>query len=240
MAVNSPGVCTVLLVSPIRFHRDGLSEFLGRQPDLCLLAAVAELPAVLGELATADIVLVDATTGSVDALRAITAHCPEARPVVLGIDESEMEVLAFAEAGIAGYVARESSLSELADVVRAVGRGEFCCPPRITAGLVRRLTTLARGGTPAPRTARLTDREREIIALVDTGLSNMEIADRLCIQSSTVKNHVHNVLEKLGARRRGEAAAILRAAHPASRYELAGGISNIPGASRRGSADDAR
>jgi DNA-binding NarL/FixJ family response regulator len=87
---------------------------------------------------------------------------------------------------------------------------------------VRRLHTLASQRTSGPVSAGLTNREREILVLVDQGSSNKEIARRLGIEVATVKNHVHNILEKLRVRRRAEAAAkvagrLRRPSHPGGR-----------------------
>jgi DNA-binding NarL/FixJ family response regulator len=82
----------------------------------------------------------------------------------------------------------------------------------MTAGLLRRLSDLAAERAPAlrAREVRLTSRESEIAELLDEGLSNKEIAQRLSISLSTVKNHVHSILDKLQVTRRGEAVALLR------------------------------
>lgn len=216
-SLDAAGRTSVLLVSPVRFHRDGLSNFLSGQPQFRVVAAVRDAAAAHEVLASfpADVVLVDVTApGGSDVLRTLAAE-GALRLVVLGIRESEEEVLACAEAGIAGYVSRDDSLAALTDTIDSVVRGEFSCPPHITASLVRRLTVLARQTVPVAGVPRLTNRELEIIALVDQGLSNREIAGRLCITTATVKNHVHNALEKLGARRRGEAAAIVRSGQAA-------------------------
>jgi DNA-binding NarL/FixJ family response regulator len=128
--------------------------------------------------------------------------------VTLGVDDGDDDVLAWAEAGVSGYVARDASFEDLVETVRAVARGELRCSPRLAATLLRRVTALA-GDAPHSAT-RLTQREREISSLLEAGLSNKEIAGRLYIELPTVKNHVHNILRKVGASRRGEAAALLR------------------------------
>src|SRR5439155_827652 len=106
--------------------------------------------------------------------------------------------------------AREASIDDLVTVIESVARGEAICSPRVAAGLLRRVAALAAGhGGDLPR-AQLTNREREIVRLIDNGLSNKEIARALGIEVATVKNHVHNILEKLQVHRRGEAAARVR------------------------------
>jgi DNA-binding NarL/FixJ family response regulator len=123
--------------------------------------------------------------------------------------DSEESVLAFAEAGIAGYVPREGSVQDLVDAVERAVRGELQCSPQLAGAIIRRLAWRAAAGSDFPR-GPLTARETEIVRLIDQGLSNKEIAVRLGIEVATVKNHVHNLLEKLRVRRRAEAAAHIR------------------------------
>jgi DNA-binding NarL/FixJ family response regulator len=80
----------------------------------------------------------------------------------------------------------------------------------MTASLLRRVALLAQDSRDGLDTPALTRRQREIVALIDEGLSNKEIARRLSIELPTVKNHVHNILEKLQVSRRGAAAAVVR------------------------------
>jgi DNA-binding NarL/FixJ family response regulator len=135
---------------------------------------------------------------------------PGLKVIALGIDELESEVIRWAEAGIDGLVSRQASLEDLMATVDSVAQGETLCSPRMTAALLRHVGVLARERGSSRATSPLTAREREIAGLIDEGLSNKEIAQRLCIELATVKNHVHNLLEKLGVRRRGEAAAAWR------------------------------
>ena len=102
-------------------------------------------------------------------------------------------------------------MEHLLRVVRSVLAGETLCSPRTTALLLRRVRALAEGQVLSKRAVPvLTAREQDVLDHLDMGLSNQEIADRLGITVRTVKNHVHNILEKVGARRRGEAVAAFR------------------------------
>jgi two-component system, NarL family, nitrate/nitrite response regulator NarL len=129
----------------------------------------------------------------------------------LGLPETDEAVLAYAEAGIAGYVSRDGSVQDLVTAIEGAVKGELRCSPRLAGTILRRLAWRAAvGGDVSPRTT-LTSRETEIVRLIDQGLSNKEIAVRLGIEVATVKNHVHNLLDKLRVHRRSEAAARLRA-----------------------------
>src|SRR5262249_39236172 len=121
------------------------------------------------------------------------------------------------EAGISAYLTRDSSAEKLVEVVHQSLRGEFACPPRITGLLFRRLASLSAAAHPhfspgydADSPPPLTLRERQIVPLIEQGLSNKEIARSLNIEAATIKNHVHNILRKMNLRRRGEIATQIR------------------------------
>jgi two-component system nitrate/nitrite response regulator NarL len=158
-----------------------------------------------------EIVLLDmAMAGSVASIRAIVEGASDVKVVALAVAETDHDIVACAEAGVAGYVSRDGSTGDLIATIDSVVRGETLCSPRIAATLLQRVAALAaERGTAAP-VASLTPRQREILGLIGQGLSNKEIARRLCIELSTVKNHVHSTLEKLGTHRRAEAVALLR------------------------------
>ncbi|MBI4277602.1 MAG: response regulator transcription factor [Armatimonadetes bacterium] len=213
----------VLIVDDIRLYREGLAQTLGREADITAIGAVADLREALAAVPEfrPDVLLLHmALPESLAALRALIGAAPHVKVVTLGVTESEDEVIACAEAGAAGYVLREATLEDLVAAIRSVTRGETICSPRIAATLLRRVATLAAERRSWATRAELTPREREILELIDQGLSNKEIARRLFIEVRTVKNHVHHILEKLSVHRRGEAAARLRSAVPAARGSL--------------------
>jgi DNA-binding NarL/FixJ family response regulator len=126
-------------------------------------------------------------------------------------------IVACAEAGAAGFVTEEETIEDLARAITNAARDELDCSPIITAALARRLAVLAGDEPNVDATQRLTRREAEISEFLRRGLSNKEIASRLQIEVTTVKNHVHNILEKLGLSRRAEIARLFeRAAGPPS------------------------
>jgi DNA-binding NarL/FixJ family response regulator len=125
-------------------------------------------------------------------------------------EEDDREVLACAEAGVAGFVGRDASVNDLVVALHTALRGEVRCSPRVAGLMMRRIAAYSDLGPFAYDRSRLTRREIEIVELIDVGLSNKEIACRLGIETATVKNHVHNLLEKLRVHRRGEAAAAVR------------------------------
>lgn len=204
----------VLMVAHIRLYREGLADMLREEPRIEVVGTASGADEALAALREQepDVVLLDmAIPDNVWLVRALVAAVPGTKVVALAVPEVEREVLACAEAGVAGYVTREGSIEDVVAAVESVARGEMLCSPRMAATLLQRVATLALERSPQSIEARLTRREIEILDLIDQGLSNKEIARRLTIELSTVKNHVHNVLEKLNVSRRAEAAARVRA-----------------------------
>jgi two-component system nitrate/nitrite response regulator NarL len=203
----------VMILSDIRLYREGLSELLSRREALTVVGtATAWQEAELRiEEFRPDVVLLDmAMPDSHGIARAIGRIAPAVRVVALGVRENGGEVVECAEVGIAGYVRRDGSLEDLIASVESASRGEWHSSPEVMADLLRRLAYLAAERADAEPDAPLTVRERQIARLIDRGLSNKEIAQELGIEIPTVKNHVHNLLEKLHVHRRSEAARLAR------------------------------
>jgi DNA-binding NarL/FixJ family response regulator len=193
-------------------YREGLAAALRASRHVEVVDTVAQPPADLAAL-RADVVLFDASQpASLQAVRELLRGAHAARIVVVGVADDEAELLAFAEAGVAGYVTSEQPIDDVVGAVRAVACDEMICTPRMAASLLRHVATLAAGLSTSPVSAYapLTPRESEIVGLIDRGMSNKQIALALQIEVGTVKNHVHNILEKLRVQRRGEAAAQVR------------------------------
>ena|SRR5213080_3307184 len=205
-----PAAIRILIASGIRLYREGLAEIVLRDGNIRVVGTAGGYDEVLASLVTpTDIVLLDmATPNSVAIAQAIRDEAPGIRVVAVTLAESDYELVACAEAGVAGYVTRNDSSAELLAVLASVARGEVACPPRIAAMLLRRVAGLAGGS--GFRQTHLSHREREIVRLIDRGLRNKEIARELGVEVATVKNHVHNILNKLRVHRRSDAAALFR------------------------------
>jgi len=206
---------TLVVVAGVRFYREGLAELFAGAEGFSVAGTAAgatEAVPLIRETA-ADIALVATDLGAEPAalVHAIVACRPATRVVVIGIAVDHPDVMPLAEAGVAGYATSDASADEVVAVVRGVVRGEAPCPPRIASALLDRVATLARERRhEANRISPLTTRELEIVQLIERGLSNKQIASDLRIEVATVKNHVHNILEKLNVARRGQAAAAIR------------------------------
>jgi two-component system, NarL family, nitrate/nitrite response regulator NarL len=212
----------LVVVDDTGLTREGLAAVLEAQPWIAAVETAADAEAALHHVAgfSPDVVLVHmATVGGVHIMGAVVAAAPDAFVVAIGASECEDEVIACAEAGVSGYLVRTGSLADLYAMVKGAARGESLLSPRVAATLLRRVTSLAAERRSWIGPARLTARELEILGLIEQGLSNKEIAQGLSIEVRTVKNHVHSILEKLQVRRRGEAAARMRAATAWGRAE---------------------
>jgi len=136
--------------------------------------------------------------------RRLHAILPALRIVAIGITQLETRIIACVEAGICGYVAPSGTIEDLVGVLLRALTGEVICSPRVAALLFERLATLAADRLPSSAVGQLTRREQQIAGLIALGLQNKEIARHLCLGHTTVKNHVHNILQKLNLQRRNE------------------------------------
>ena len=192
----------VLVVSDVFLYREGLTASLSRAG----LDVMAAVPAAHAEDAAseADVVVLDASIESALRLARRLGANGLRRVIGFGIGDADEEVLACAEAGLAGFVPRDAGADGLQAAINRAMRDEVECSPRATGLIFARLAALAGPltGSPAP----LTRREREVARLMAEGLSNKEIAGELRLGLPTVKNYAHTVLGKYGVRRRSAVA----------------------------------
>jgi DNA-binding NarL/FixJ family response regulator len=203
----------VAVLADVRLYREGLARALEVSPLLEVVGAAAlGLPAQ--ELLAArrpDIVLLEGASARVPAVvGAVLGWAPSAKVVAFGTVDEEVDPVQFVEAGVAGYVSHEASIEDVVRVIVDVARGEFPCSAHVASLLARRISGLAGQASSRNVASSLTGRERQILRLIDDGLSNKEIGARLGIELSTVKNHVHHILDKTRATRRAQAAAHAR------------------------------
>jgi DNA-binding NarL/FixJ family response regulator len=207
---SRPGL---FIVSGVRLYREGLVRCLSRQSSVTVIgAADTSLAAISGMIDhKPDIVILDVGgPGSFEFARSVNLRLPGAKIIAFAVSDVEHELLACAAAGFAGYVARNGSEDDLISAVANAMRGELQVTPRMASLLFRQVAALSTGRPASSEPSPLTPRERQILTLVEQGMSNKEIAREVRIGSATVKNHVHSILGKLQVRRRGEAAARLR------------------------------
>lgn len=204
----------VVVIGDIRLFCEGLAHYLRRVPGITVAGTAKSKTEALSKCRSLepDIALVDmAMPDSMGAVRELGEAVEGTVIVGISVPDEGGAVIACAEAGVSAYVAREGSLDDLAETLKSVMRGEAPVSPRIAAALLRRIANTARGGgsAAATETSLLTEREAEVAGLVGDGLTNKQIARRLRIRLPTVKNHVHNILEKLNVSRRTQIAGRL-------------------------------
>jgi two-component system, NarL family, nitrate/nitrite response regulator NarL len=200
------------LLSGVRLYREALALALERSSGIEVVGHSDDWQSAVPLLATehVDVVLLDmALPVAAGAIAEIAALADAPRIVAIARTDDVGEVLACAEAGISGYVASADSIASAVEAIESAARGELLTTPRVAAVLLERVRTLA-AAAPTVAVQRLTPREREIAELLGEGCTNKAIAQRLGIEPTTVKNHVHNILEKLQVHRRTDAALLLR------------------------------
>ena len=202
----------VLVADDQALVRAGFVALLSAQDDVDVVgeAADGEQAVELALRLRPDVVLMDIRMPGLDGLAATRriAASPEladVRVVVLTTFELDEYVFEALRSGASGFLVKHTEPSELVRAVRAVAAGEALLSPGVTRRLIAEYAARARPA-PDPRTsgalATLTDREREVLALVAQGLSNEEIAERLVMSRATARTHVSRMLAKVGARDR--------------------------------------
>jgi two-component system, NarL family, nitrate/nitrite response regulator NarL len=195
----------VFIVSSRRLYRDALADALGRR-GVQIVGTGSSVERAAARTGTAVVVVDLPLREGLLATKRLRQQKSPAKVLLLGVPETAGPVIACAEAGVAGYLPDDSSFDDLVAAIESVACGETLCPPRVVASLFSRLAALAARRLPTgPR--QLTRREMQVLDLIEQGLSNKEIAQYLCIELQTVKNHVHNILRKLDVHRRDEAVA---------------------------------
>jgi two-component system, NarL family, nitrate/nitrite response regulator NarL len=204
----------LLVVHEARVFCKVITAALGQEIDIQVVGSATTQEAAIRQIHLCDLVLVCVTlpeNGALSLIKEIRKAEADVKVLVMGLPKSEAAILQYIEAGTDGYVLQDDSMHELLKNIRAIHRGEALASPQVVAALMTRVAKLAElqaeQGPDAARLSDLTPREREVLALLGQGLSNQEISDHLTIELGTVKNHVHNVLQKLDVNNRWEASS---------------------------------
>jgi DNA-binding NarL/FixJ family response regulator len=209
------GVIRVLLADEQSLFRQAVKVVLSSEDDLIVVGEAADGLQAIAEVERVrpDVALLDADLPNCDGIRAtqqISLRVPECRVIVFSAQEDEQVLVQALEAGASGYLSKGSPLADLIEATRAVHRGDALIPPRMLGALLQRLIHRRRERDDAlKRMAKLTRREREVLALLAQGADNDGIAQRLVISPETARTHIQNVLGKLGVHSRLEAAAFV-------------------------------
>jgi DNA-binding NarL/FixJ family response regulator len=203
----------VLLVDDQALFREALALLLGVRAEIEVVGEAADGAAALERSAALqpDVVLMDLHMPVLDgiaATRRLRVEQPGVRVLALTTFDDDEDVFAALRAGAVGYLLKDVTSDRLVEALLAAERGESVLQPSVAARVVARFAGLPDDAAPRPQplVVPLSDRELEVLRLLGDGCSNREIATSLFLAEGTVKNHVTNVLAKLGARDRTQAA----------------------------------
>ncbi|MFG2263646.1 response regulator [Streptomyces sp. NPDC048720] len=203
----------VFLMDDHEVVRRGVRDLLNDEPDIEVVGeagtaeqALVRVPALRPHVAVLDVRLPDGDGVSV--CRELRSRMPELACLMLTSFDDEEALLDAIMAGASGYVLKQIRGSDLVSAVRTVARGQSLLDPSATARLMARLRGAQEPAEEPDELPGLTDREREILALIGEGLTNRQIGQRLYLAEKTVKNHISRLLAKLGVERRVQAAVI--------------------------------
>ena len=203
----------ILLADDQQLVREGLCALLDLIPDIRVVGEAGDGAEAVerARQMRPDVVLMDVRMPGLDgvaATRRLHEACPEVKVIILTTFDDDEYVFEGLRAGAAGYLLKDVPSEQLVEAIRAAARGEAFIQPSVARKVVAefaRLTEREHRRREQPLVEPLSARELEVLALVAEGLSNREIGDHLFITPGTVKNHVSNVLAKLGVRDRTQA-----------------------------------
>jgi len=201
----------VLIADDQALMREGLQTLLELSPGIRVVgqAANGEEAVALARKLQPDVVLMDVrmpVMDGVEATRRIRRELPDTQVIILSTFDDDEYIFEGLAAGAMGYLLKDVSSDELAEAIRTVHQGQALLSPGIASKVVTEFSRLAARREPAaPLYEELTPREMEVLRLLAARASNRQIAEALCITEGTVKNHVSNILGKLGVSNRAQA-----------------------------------
>jgi DNA-binding NarL/FixJ family response regulator len=205
------GPIRVALADDQALVRSGFAALLEAEDDLTVVGEAADgAEAVrLAARAEPDVLLMDIRMPGLDGIEATRLIAADPRltavhVIILTTFELDEYIFRALRAGAAGFLVKDTDAAELIRAVRTVAAGEALLSPGVTRRLIAEFAARTRDARPVPGLGDLTDREREVLALIAAGLSNEEIARRLYVSPSTVKTHAARAMMKLGARDRAQ------------------------------------
>lgn len=216
---------SLVIVSDIRLYREGLGRILSEVSGIDVVGVLESHSEALHYLENnhLDVILLDMRMmNSCKVLTSISSRHAQTKIIVIAVPENNDNFLLCAESGITGYLTKESSVEELINAIEMVNKGDLYCPRSITQYIMDSIKHKHSNNqvgemklTYSKLLNILTQRETQIVKLLAEGLSNKQIAKRLTIELSTVKNHVHNILVKMDVESRAQVVCLLRDNHTA-------------------------
>jgi DNA-binding NarL/FixJ family response regulator len=211
-----PSRSRILLADDHDLFREGLASLIDAQDDMLVagqaadgLEAYAQAIKLRPDLIVMDINMPECD--GLEAVRLIRGEWPEARILILTVHDEDAKLFEAIKAGASGYLLKSTNATDFLQAVRNTLKGEAVLPPRLAARLLEEFSRLANKpdtGSPANGADELTLRERQVLQLIIAGASDKEIAAQLTLSTHTVKTHVRNILSKMHAANRRQAARL--------------------------------
>jgi DNA-binding NarL/FixJ family response regulator len=203
----------VFLLAENRLLREALVRLLAKKGDIRVVGASSYSPAVVEEIIAKvpRILVLDSsglTFSNATLISSIRASLPEVRIVMVDMESDESTFLKAVREGVIGYVLKDACAMEVAATIRAVGAGEAVCPRSLMMALFRVVSQPASAPLIWGSDLGLSRREQQMVELLRERLTNKEIATQLNLSEQTVKNHIHNILRKVGATDRVDAVKL--------------------------------
>lgn len=205
----------ILVVDSHGLFRQGLVKLLSAQPNITVVGEAADSWEAVMETRrlNPDLIIFELQMPSgngLEVLRKIRQDAPDTKCLVLTASEEEEDLWQALENGAHGYLIKSSTPDQLFRAIRDVVNGKVAISPSLSGKVVREMVFWREASGKEGHQTELTPREKEILELLSTGLSDNEISSRLYLSASTVRHHVHNILRKLHLRNRVQAAMFAR------------------------------
>lgn len=196
---------SVLILSDNRLFRESLGRILTKRPDLRITCSLGLCDSAYEEALclAPDVVVLD----SIEFLYRVNAGKPRTprnglSMLMVAMEDNEQTFLRAIRMGAIGFVPKDASALDVVAAVRSVARGDAVCPPKFCRVLFDCVATQAGESPKSNCSLVLTRRERQLVPMIEQGLTNKEIAQQLNLSEQTIKNHIHRILHKVGAESR--------------------------------------
>ena len=195
----------VILIDDNQLLREGITEIIEQQPDIKMIATFGSCKKVLTKVCDLkpDVLLLDLSITNKNNLifmKSIMKKCPKTKVIVMDVVPIQKDILQYIEAGVSGFILKDTTSDDLLKTIRSVADEEKILPSNLTGSLFSQIVENEVNQVEASKlikTLSMTKQEREIVLLITDGLTNKEIAQKLHLSAYTVKSHVHNILEKM-------------------------------------------
>lgn len=213
----------ILVIEDNRLLRDGIAAMLDEQADIRVVAALGNSEHTIETIRSTKpaVVLLDLglrTQNSLQLVKSIRKTFAGMKVIVMDLVPMQSDIVMYVQAGVSGFILKDATTDEFLQTIRSVSGGETILPPQLTGSLFTQIVDNAARGpgrSVLMESVRMTKRERQVIGLIADGMTNKEIAHELHLSTSTVKSHIHNILEKLALRSRVQ---IAKYAHTSGDY----------------------